>query len=107
MLAIFEMAVERGAPHPGFLMIDGPQKNLAPRHGESPDEYMDPAIVDRMYEHLQTWLAAHPQAQVILVDHETPERARGHEIVRYTRRADVPPYGLIDDQVERRSTPNE
>lgn len=107
MLAIFEMAVEHGAPHPGFVMIDGPQKNLAPRRGESPDEYMDPAIVERMYEHLQGWSGAHPTAQIILVDHEAPARATAHEIVRYTRRGDVPPYGLIDDQVERGPVPAE
>jgi hypothetical protein len=28
MLAIFEIAWETNAAHPGFLMIDSPQKNL-------------------------------------------------------------------------------
>ena len=100
MLAVFETAIERGAQHPGFLLLDSPQKNLAP-HPEresEPDEYMDPAIVQRMYKHIVSWAEAHPAAQLIIVDHEPPESARGFEIVRYTRRADRPPYGLIDDQ---------
>lgn len=32
-LAVFERAVEQGVPHPGFLMIDRPQKNLKPETG--------------------------------------------------------------------------
>jgi hypothetical protein len=99
-LALFEMAVEHGSPHPGFMMVDMPQKNLAPKHGEEPDEYADPAIVLRMYQHLMGWAGQHPQAQIILVDHEPPESAQHHEVVRYTRRADLSPYGLIDDAVE-------
>jgi hypothetical protein len=98
MLALFELAVERGAPHPGFLMIDSPQKNLAPRRGKAADEYMDPAIVDRFYEHVLVWAADHPDAQIVLVDHEPPSSADDKVVVRYTRRIDVAPYGLIDDQ---------
>lgn len=97
-LAIFELAVERGAPHPGFLMIDSPQKNLAPAGGQAVDEYMDPAIVERFYAHVLRWAHAHPEAQVVLVDHEPPAAAQGSVVVRYTRRTDVGPYGLIDDQ---------
>jgi hypothetical protein len=100
MLAIFELAVERGAPHPGFLMIDSPQKNLAPASGQEVDDYMDPAIVERFYEHLLTWAARHPGAQVVLVDHEPSAAAADNVVVRYTRRADMPPYGLIDDRTD-------
>ena len=99
-LAIFEMAVERGAPHPGFLMLDSPQKNLAPKTGQAVDEYMDPAIVERFYEHVREWAAGHPQAQLVIVDHEPPPRSEDQVVVRYTRRADIPPYGLIDDQTD-------
>jgi hypothetical protein len=100
MLSVFELAIEHGGLHPGFLMLDSIQKNLAPhpeRKGET-DEYMDPAIVQRMYDHIASWSEAHPQAQIIIVDHEPPQAVADREIVRYTRRADRPPYGLIEDQ---------
>jgi hypothetical protein len=100
MLAIFEMAIERGAPHPGFLMIDSPQKNLAPKTGQTVDEYMDPAIVERFYEHVRDWAGDHPQAQLVIVDHEPVPRSKDQVVVRYTRRADIRPYGLIDDQTD-------
>jgi len=98
-LSIFELAIERGAAHPGFLMLDSPQKNLAPTvERQEVDEYMDPAIVQRMYDHIEQWLAIHPHAQIIIVDHEPPTSMEDRVIVRYTRRADLPPYGLIEDQ---------
>ncbi len=99
-LSVFETVIEHGGPHPGFLMLDSPQKNLAPHpdHEGDADEYMDPAIVQRMYDHVLAWCAAHPHAQVIVVDHEPPQAVIDREVVRYTRRADRPPYGLIDDQ---------
>jgi hypothetical protein len=42
MLAIFEAAIELGAPHPGFVMLDSVQQNLAPKGDEKRDEYMEP-----------------------------------------------------------------
>jgi hypothetical protein len=48
---------------------------------------------------LAEWTTSHPQAQLIIVDHEPPQSIEDRVIVWYTRRADVPPYGLIDDQV--------
>lgn len=97
-LSVFEEAIERGASHPGFLMLDSVQKNLAPASTEKRDEYADPAIVQRMYDHIAKWAASHPLAQLILVDHEPPASVETHVIVRYTRRPDAPPYGLIVDQ---------
>jgi hypothetical protein len=99
-LSIYELAIETRAPHPGFLLIDSPQKNLAPNTGQAVDEFMDPMIVQRLYDHLELWAAEHPDAQLVLVDHEPPSSVREHEIVRFTRRADPPPYGLIDDQID-------
>ena len=49
ILSIFEFAIEGGYPHPGFLMIDSPQKNLTPREGSTGDEYTDPEIVSRVW----------------------------------------------------------
>jgi len=102
-LSIYELAIEAEAPHPGFLLIDSPQKNLAPQTGQAVDEFMDPMIVQRLYDHLERWSADHPGAQLVLVDHEPPPSVREHEIVRFTRRADPPPYGLIDDQIDTAS----
>jgi hypothetical protein len=51
-LVIFERAVEQGQAHPGFLMIDSPQKNLMPEDGAGGDEFSDPAIPRRVWEHI-------------------------------------------------------
>jgi hypothetical protein len=97
-LAVFEVAIEHGAHHPGFLMIDSIAKNLAPRPDRDSDEFVDPVIVEKMYRHLLDWCAKHPRAQVIVVDHEPPALASNLEVIRYTRRWDMSPYGLIDDE---------
>jgi hypothetical protein len=102
MLSVFELAVESGGHHPGFLMLDSPQKNLAPHPERNADEYMDPAIVAKFYAHVVGWTTAHPDAQIVIVDHEPPQAVAGHEIVRFSRRADMPPYGLIEDQTGER-----
>lgn len=51
-LAIFQRAVDTGASHPGFLLIDSPQKGLTPAPGAPVDEYADPAIADRVWRTL-------------------------------------------------------
>jgi hypothetical protein len=51
-LALFELAVEEGYPHPGFLMIDSPQKNLTPEGAPREDEFGDPAIGAHVWHHL-------------------------------------------------------
>ena len=55
MLAIFEIAFENGDPHPGFLMIDSPQKNIG-GSGEIDEEFADAAIVESIYSHIDEWL---------------------------------------------------
>jgi hypothetical protein len=97
-LAIMELAVEQGHAHPGFLLVDGVQKNLTPP-GEQPDpEVGRPEIVDRMYAHLIAWTGnAGREAQVVLVDNRPPRHADGAVVVRYTADAEQPPYGLIED----------
>lgn len=104
-LAIFELAIERGGPHPGFLMLDSPRKNLAPAPERRLDEYMDPAIVARMYGHITNWLSRHLEAQIVIVDHEPPTSVEDRVIVRYSRRDDQPPYGLIYDQTGAPASP--
>ena len=98
-LAIYELAIEHGAPHPGFLMMDALDKNLSPAPGREDDDYVDEEIVQAIYRHLERWTEAHPEAQVIVVDHEPPAFVADKVVVRYTRRPDTRPYGLIEDQV--------
>jgi hypothetical protein len=99
-LAIFERAIEQGQPHPGFLMIDSPQKNLMPEaNAASADEFADPAIPRRVWEQMVSWSASVGQsAQLIIVDNRPPDVADPHVVVRYSARVDQPPYGLIDDE---------
>lgn len=113
-LAIFELSVEQGEGHPGFLLIDSPQKNLKPVTGIAPPAVLDSAatdgdaadadlharstsIVESIYGHIQTWLTSHPQAQIIVVDNEPPAQVIDDVVVRYSARRDEPPYGLISD----------
>ncbi|GAB2619248.1 hypothetical protein [Pseudactinotalea suaedae] len=118
-LTVFETALEEGHGHPGFLLIDSPQKNL--RRGSRPRDIVRNAggdagdagdaggdddaiaaqsttIVDRIYGHLSTWLGEHPEAQIIMVDNEPPTRAAGCVVVEYSANPGSPPYGLIDDE---------
>ncbi|MGW3109688.1 hypothetical protein [Streptomyces sp. NPDC001100] len=124
-LAIFELAFEEGRRHPGFLLIDSPQKNLAPDSGpvsdaeaavrpesedggaaESSDEDEDgvsavtgEAIVRRVYAHIQAWLnSAGRGAQIILVDNVPPVPVQEDIVVRFGGPEGRPPHGLIDDE---------
>lgn len=96
-LTLFERAVEEGLPHPGFLVIDSPQKNLSPDVVGN-EEFLDPKIVERMWSHIATWCKNHPQAQMVIVDNTPPPLVGDCVIVRYSRDAATPPYGLISDE---------
>lgn len=101
-LTVFERAVEQGQPHPGFLMIDSPQKNLMPEGDVGADnEFGDPAIPRRVWEHIVGWTESMGHAaQLIVVDNRPPsELVEAHVVVRYSGRVDEPPYGLIEDEV--------
>lgn len=103
-LSIFETAFEQGDPHPGFLMIDSPQKNLAGDVSApartSGDEFRDPAIVQRVWDHLARWSAGPGrEAQLLVVDNVPPASVFDAIVARYSGRADEPPYGLIDNEV--------
>lgn len=99
ILAIFEIAWERGSAHPGFLLIDSPQKNLG-QGGDHDAEFADRVAVADFYKHLHEWLAGRGRgAQIIVVDNAPPTTADTSVVVRYSRRADQPPYGLVEDEV--------
>jgi hypothetical protein len=96
-LAIFEVAYETNSAHPGFLMIDTPQKNLGGAADEA--EFADIRLVERFYRHVDNWLSSTGLgAQVIFVDNTPPELAVERIVVRYTRDPAVPPFGLIDNE---------
>jgi hypothetical protein len=97
-LAMFEVAWETGSSHPGFLMLDSPQKNLG-RAGEHDAEFADSVTVADIYRHLHGWLTGPGAgAQIVVADNVPPEMAEPDVIVRFSRRPDQPPYGLIDDE---------
>ncbi len=107
MLAVFEIAFENGDPHPGFLMIDSPQKNIG-GSGEIDEEFADVAIVEAVYSHLNGWLSdSGTGAQIIVVDNDPPAVAEKHVVRRFTRDPDRPPYGLIDNEVDLGPSPEE
>lgn len=90
--------VTASRPHPGFLMIDSPQKNLG--HGTGRDALIAEAVsTDGFYRHLTQWPAHHGNgAQVIVADNSPPDLIEDRVIVRYTKDETQPPYGLIDDE---------
>ncbi|WP_432841142.1 DNA recombination protein RecN [Dactylosporangium sp. CA-092794] len=92
-LAMFETAWESRSSHPGFLLLDSPQKNLG-----ALGDLADSQTIERIYRHIEDWLAGRGVgAQIIVADNAPPPTAADDVIVRYSRRADQPPYGLIDD----------
>ncbi|MFG2039733.1 DNA recombination protein RecN [Dactylosporangium sp. NPDC048998] len=94
-LAMFETAWETRSSHPGFLLLDSPQKNLG-----ALGDLEDGRTIQRIYRHIEDWLAGRGVgAQVVVADNAPPPTAADDVIVRYSRRADQPPYGLIDDDV--------
>ena len=101
ILAIYEVAVERGYSHPGLLIIDSPQKNIG-TGSDSDGEFADAAVVEGIYEHLHRWSAAFGNSsQMIVVDNDPPTIASGDVILRFTRDPEIPLYGLIDNEVSR------
>jgi hypothetical protein len=96
-LTLFERAIEEGLPHPGFLIIDSPQKNLSP-DAVGDTDFLDPKIVESMWSHMARWCENHPHAQLIVVDNTPPALVGDHVIVRFSRDTALPPYGLISDE---------
>ena len=98
LLAIFEVSYERSAAHPGFLMIDSPQKNLGGPNRD--EEFADAVAVDDFYAHLRDWLGgAGRGAQVIVVDNNPPVDMTEDIVAFFSRDPARPPYGLIEDEI--------
>ncbi|MHA7291278.1 hypothetical protein ACX80V_16720 [Arthrobacter sp. MDT3-24] len=98
-LALWEIGFEQDAVSPGLLIIDSPQKNLS--HNARPDdEFADATLVDRFYAHVKRWLATEGQGeQLIIVDNSPPVWVADAVVIRFTRRADEYPHGLIANAV--------
>lgn len=100
MLAVFEVAYEHNGAHPGFLMIDTPQKNLGGRADDA--EFADIHLVERFYRHIVVWLQGPGRgAQVVVVDNTPPDLVADDIVVRFTRDPATPPFGLIENEVGR------
>jgi hypothetical protein len=101
-LSIFEKAIELDGDHPGFIMVDSPQKDIGIRPSDVDEEYRDTKIVEKMYQHIIEKSKEYGNnAQIIIVDNEPPLFAQEYVIVKYSRNKEKPPYGLIDDETEK------
>jgi hypothetical protein len=100
-LSIFEISMESESTHPGFVMIDHPQKNIGISAQAEEPEYHDSKIVEGLYEHLIKKANEYGDtAQWIIVDNEPPSIAEKYVRIKFSRNRNKPPYGLIDDEVE-------
>lgn len=99
-LSIFECAIEHSGSHPGFVMIDSPQKNIGLSARVDEPEFRDTKIVEGLYHHIIEKASEYESAQWIIVDNEPPEIAREFIRIKFSRRKNAPPYGLIDDEVD-------
>lgn len=105
-LSIFEVAMEIGT-HPGFVIIDSPQKNIGKIDSENGSEvdtqegdsdFDDVHIVEGMYRHFIE-MSENTGRQWIIIDNSPPKIAEKFVKYRFTRSTSTPPYGLIDDEV--------
>ena len=79
-LAVFELAWETRSSHPGFLLLDSPQKNLG--HGDT--------VITRVYQHIEQWLGGlGAGAQVVVADNAPPPEADEDVIVRFSRQSSL------------------
>ncbi|MEU8216734.1 DNA recombination protein RecN [Micromonospora taraxaci] len=99
VLAIFEVGYETGAHHPGFLLIDTPQKNLGGKAAADDEEFADVHLVERFYQHVISWLGGPGRgAQIVIVDNTPPPIAEPHIAARFTRDPHHGRFGLIDNE---------
>ena len=84
-----------GSAHPGLLLIDSPQKNLG-QGGHRDTEFAGSVAAADFSKHVRDWLNG---TQILVVDNAPPPPADDDVVIRFSRRADQPPYGLIDDEV--------
>ena len=99
-LALWEIAWEEGGLAPGLLMLDSPQKNLG-HNSEGDPDFADANLVLNFYEHIREWQRSKGSgSQIVVVDNSPPTNVADAVVVRFTRSADDPPYGLITDAVD-------
>lgn len=97
-LSLWELAHERNADAPGLLVIDSPQKNLGHQSKPGDNDFADVRLVENFYTHAKKWLAGDGVgAQLIVVDNSPPAIVEDDVVVRFTRSAEVSPYGLIPE----------
>ena len=88
-----------GSAHPGLLLIDSPQKNLG-QGGHCDTEFAGSVAAADFSKHVRDWLNGPGHGtQILVVDNVPPPPADDDVVIRFSRRADQPPYGLIDDEV--------
>jgi hypothetical protein len=97
-LSLFEANFESGGSHPGFLLLDSPQRGFGGVDAADP-EFRDTRLVNAFYEHVLGWLDGPGRgAQVIVADNAAPPLVEDFVSVRYTGDPLRSPYGLIDDE---------
>lgn len=100
-LSIFEGSLELDEWHPGFAMIDSLQKNIGISASEKDQDFRDTRIVEGLYSHIiEKTLVYRDDFQLIIIDNEPPKIADEYITVKFSRNPKIPPYGLIDDEIE-------
>jgi hypothetical protein len=99
-LSMYELALERDAPHPGFLMIDSPQQGLKPEPAAGlVDEFAHEEIGERVWKRLvQAATEMSRDPQIIVVDNLPRSAGQPYTIVDYIAERGHPPYGLIENE---------
>jgi len=88
-----------GSAHPDLLLIHSPQKNLG-QGGHRDTESADSVAAADFSKHVHDWLnGPGHDTQILVVDNAPPPSADDDVVIRFSRRADQPPYRLIDDEV--------
>jgi len=98
-LSIFESAINIDKSHPGFVMIDTPQKNLGTNVRVGDELFGDTKIVEGFYQHVIDFASTNnDEIQIIIADNTPPEIAKKFIQIQFTGDPNIPPYGLIDDE---------
>lgn len=98
-LSIFELAIENDGAHPGFVMIDTPQKNLGTNVRLGDERFGDQKIVEGFYQQILEFVSKNEDdIQIIIADNTPPEIAKGYIQIQFTGDPAIHPYGLIDDE---------
>jgi len=98
-LSIFEIAIENDGSHPGFVMIDTPQKNLGTYVRPGDEQFGDRKIVEGFYQHVLDFVSKNREnVQILIADNTPPDIAREFIKIQFSGDPKYPPCGLIDDE---------